>query len=530
MLSIIDVALQFDGKYLFKDVNVNFVSGHCYGIIGANGAGKTTLVKVISKEIEPTKGEIFLAKGARLSVLKQDHFLYQNDTALEAVIKGYPRLVAVQEEKDALYAKEDFSLEDGIKASELELEYANMDGYESESNASALLNSLGIKKELHFTKLKDLNDTEKTKVLLAQALFGRPDILLLDEPTNSLDPMNIRWLENFIMNYEGIVIIVSHDRHFLNKVCTRILDIDYQKVSYYVGNYDFWLQSSELVLKQRKNDNMKKEQKMRELQDFIARFSANASKSKQATSRKKELEKINLEDIQPSSRRYPFIDFKIKRDLGNDVLSVSKLSLKGFFMNVSFNLARGDKVAFLAKNRLALTKFFEVLNGKIMPTSGEIKYGVTVSVSYVPIDNSAFFLPHYKNLIDWIRPYTNEQLESTLRGFLGQMLFTSDDALKAPQVLSGGEKVRMMLLKAHLEGGNVLFLDEPTDHLDLESIVSLNKGLTNFKGTLLLISKDQELLETVVNRYIFLDEDGYIDRRSDYNDFIDLLVEKGKIS
>ncbi len=524
MLEVRNVTIQFGGRTLFKEVNLTFQKGHCYGIIGANGAGKSTFLKVLSGELEPNKGEVIVSNNERLSILKQNQNAYDHLSAVDTVLEGYPRLIAVQKEKDALYAKPDFNEEDGIRAAELEMEFADMDGYEAESNARTLLNALGVYDELQDQLMENLDSKIKVKVLLAQALFGNPDILLLDEPTNNLDALSTIWLENFLYNFDNTVIIVSHDRHFLNKVCTRILDIDFGKISMYVGNYDFWYESSQLLLKQAKDTNAKKEARIKELEAFITRFAANAAKSKQATSRKKELEKINLEDIQPSSRRYPFIDFKFERELGQDVLEVINLTKKGLFENLSFTLNRGDKVAFICKNSLVITTLFKILMGQETADQGHFKFGITVTPTYLPQDSSSYFQGN-ESLVDWLRPFSQDQHESYIRGWLGRMLFSGEEALKSVNVLSGGEKVRCMMARCMLTSGNVLLLDEPTNHLDLEAITALNKGLINYKGVLLLTTHDHEILSTVVNRIIYIDGNQVIDRKMGYDEFLDTLYK-----
>jgi ATPase subunit of ABC transporter with duplicated ATPase domains len=524
MLVVSNVSLQFGGKVLFKDVNVNFDKGNCYGIIGANGAGKTTFLKILSGQLEPNKGEIILTDKERISTLKQDHNEYNDKTVVETVILGFPELVRIEEEKNALYAKEDFSDEDGLKAAELESRYQELNGYEAESNARTLLNSIGIGSEKQDLLMKELDHREKVKVLLAQALFASPDILILDEPTNDLDLNTTRWLENFLYNFDNIVIVVSHDRYFLNKVCTRILDVDYNKITLFVGNYDFWYSSSQLVSQQMKNENEKKETRMKELEDFIARFAANASKSKQATSRKKELEKISLEDIKPSSRRYPFIDWHFEKDVGNTVLDVNNLSKEGYFHNLKFSLHKDDKVAFVCKNSNVLTMLFDILGGVEKDYSGSFKYGITITMNYLPQNNSSFFVGHKENLVEWIAPYSKDQNNSVLRGWLGRMLFSGDDALKPVNVLSGGEKVRLMMARMMINPGNLLILEDPTNHLDLETITSLNKGMNNFKGVLLFSSHDHELLQTVANRIIYIDDKIVFDKYITYDEFLDLKL------
>ena len=526
MLNVSDVSLQFGGRVLFKDVNVSFLPDQCYGIIGANGSGKSTFLKLLSGELEPTKGNISLDPKERLSVLKQDQNAFDAYSVVNAVILGNPELVKIGVARDELYAKEDFSEADGIKAGELEARYAELGGYESDSDARILLSGLGIKSDRQDLSMSELDVKEKVKVLLAQALFGSPDVLILDEPTNNLDPVASNWLENYLDNYPHTVIVVSHDRHFLNRVCTRILDVDYGKITLFVGNYDFWYQMNQLIQRQMKNDNQKKEQRVKELEEFIARFSANASKSKQATSRKKELDKIEIDEIIPSSRRYPFIDFRPERGLGNDVLDVEKLSLKGLFSNLSFNVRRDDKIALICDNSLVTTGLFEALMGMIEQDKGEYKWGTTVTKTYFPQNNSEFFDKHNENLIDWLRPFSSDQHESYLRGWLGRMLFAGDEVFKSVKVLSGGEKVRMMFARAMLTAGNVLLLDDPTNHLDLESITALNNGLISYTGAILFTSHDRELLQSVANRIIYITEDGYIDRRTTYDEFVEQFLNK----
>lgn len=521
MLEVRNVTLQFGGRVLFKDVNVSFNPGNCYGIIGANGAGKSTFLRILSGDLEPNKGEVVLGAKERMSVLKQNQNAFDHLSVIETVLEGHSRLMAVSREKDALYSKADFTEADGIRAGELEEEFADMNGYQAESDAESLLNSLGIRGEKQQKLMGHLDSKEKVKVLLAQALFGNPDILVLDEPTNNLDAIATRWLENFLYNFENTVIIVSHDRHFLNKVCTRILDVDYGKISTFVGNYDFWYETSQLIARQQKEGNAKKEVRVKELEEFIARFSANASKSKQATSRKKELEKITLDDLLPSSRRYPFIDFKFEKDLGQDILFVENLSKKGLFNDLSFSLMRGDKVAFISPNSQVVTALFDILNGDLAPDSGSFNFGVTVKHTYLPQDHKRFFKNKDVNLVDWLRPYSTDQNDSYIRGWLGRMLFSGEEALKNVGVLSGGEKVRVMMAKNMLTAGNVLLLDEPTNHLDLEAITALNKGLINYKGVLLFTSHDHELMSTVANRIIYIDGDEVIDRRTSYEEFLD---------
>ncbi len=520
MLVVNNVSMQFGSRVLFKEVNLKFQKDNCYGIIGANGAGKSTFLKIISGELEPTSGSVELTEKERMSILKQNHNAYDDFTVLDAVIEGFPHLVEVAKEKDALYAKEDFTDEDGIRAGELENEFMEIGGYEAESDAASLLSSLGIAPAKHHLPMKALDMKEKVKVLLAQALFGNPDILLLDEPTNNLDPLSVAWLENFLYNFENTVIVVSHDRYFLNKVCTRICDVDYGQINLYVGNYNFWYESSQLIQKQMKDSNAKKEQRIKELEEFIARFSANASKSKQATSRKRELEKITLDDIKPSSRVYPFIDFKFERQIGNDVLEVHGLSKKGLFKNVEFTLRKGDKVAVIGPNTLAITSFFDCLMGKDRADEGTFKFGITITPSYMESNNDEYFTGS-ETLVDWLRPYSKDQHESYLRGWLGRMLFSNDEALKSANVLSGGEKVRCMLAKTMLTASNLMIFDDPTNHLDLESISALNKGMINYKGVLLFSSHDHELLNSVANRILYIDEDHFLDKMCTYDEFLE---------
>lgn len=524
MLEVAKVSLQFGGRVLFKEVSLSFQKGNCYGIIGANGAGKSTFLRILSGELEPTSGEVIRDKKERMSILKQDQNAFDNLTALDTVLEGFPRLKDIRRELDAIYAKENFTEKDGLKAADLEALYLDLGGYESEGNARSLLNSLGVKGDKQDALMKTLDAKLKVKVLLAQALFGNPDILILDEPTNNLDAIASNWLENFLMNFENTVIIVSHDRHFLNKVCTRTLDVDFGKISMFVGNYDFWYESSQLIQRQMKDENTKKETRMKELEEFIARFSANASKSKQATSRKKELEKITLDDIKPSSRRYPFIDFKFEKELGNDVLFVRNLTKKGLFENLSFTINKGEKVAFLSPNSMVVTTLFEILMGHQKADDGSFKFGITASPTYLPLDNTSFFKERI-TLVDWIRPYSKDQAESYLRGWLGRMLFSGEEALKFATVLSGGEKVRCMLARMMLTAGNVLIMDEPTNHLDLESITALNKGMINYRGALLFSTNDHELTSTVANRIIYIDGATVVDKKTTYDEFIGWLQD-----
>ncbi|WHH61558.1 ATP-binding cassette domain-containing protein [Petroclostridium sp. X23] len=524
MINVINVSLRYGERKLFEDVNIKFTIGNCYGVIGANGAGKSTFLKILYGEIEPNTGEVVIDPGMRISVLKQDHYQYDQYEVMETVIMGNLRLYEIMKEKEALYAKEDFSDEDGIKASELEGEFAELNGWEAESDASILLQGLGIDTTLHYRKMSELTGAEKVKVLLAQALFGKPGILIMDEPTNHLDIKAINWLEEFLIDFEGTVIIVSHDRHFLNKVCTHMADVDFGKIKLYVGNYDFWYESSQLALQLARDQNKKKEEKIKELQEFIARFSANASKSKQATSRKKLLEKITLDDIQPSSRKYPFVGFKPNREVGNDILRVDSISktIEGtkLLNNVSFTVAKEDKIVFLGDEN-AITALFKILNGEMEADAGEYKWGVTITKSYFPKDNSQYFNDCELNLVDWLRQFSEEKSESYLRGFLGRMLFSGEEPLKEVQVLSGGEKVRCMLSKMMLSGANVLMLDHPTNHLDLESITALNNGLVDYKSNILFASHDHQFIQTIANRIIEITEDGVMDKRMSYDEYLE---------
>lgn len=525
MLQVNGVGLRFGDKQLFKDVNIKFTKGNCYGVIGANGAGKSTFLKILSGEIEANEGNISISENERLSVLEQNHFKYDEETVLNTVIMGHKRLYEIMAEKDALYAKEDFNEEDGIKAAELEGEFADLDGWDAETNAEVLLMGLGILKDLHYKQMKELTGGEKVKVLLAQALFGKPEILLLDEPTNHLDFKSINWLENFIMNLENsIVIVVSHDRHFLNKVCTNMVDVDFGKIQLYVGNYDFWYESSQLAMQLMKDQNKKTEEKAKQLKEFIARFSSNASKAKQATSRKKQLEKLTLEDIQPSRRRYPFVGFTPEREIGNEVLEVQNLSktIDGVKVldNVSFRLDKDDKVAFMG-DEIAITTLFNIIMGEMDADEGSYKWGVTTSQSYLPKNHNQYFEGVHYSLIDWLRQYSEEKSETFIRGFLGRMLFSGEEALKEASVLSGGEKVRCMLSKLMLSNANVLVLDDPTNHLDLESITSVNKGLESFKDVILFASHDHEFIRTIANRIIEITPGGIMDRKMDFDEYLE---------
>ena len=521
MLQVTGVSLQYGSKKLFEDVNLKFTKGNCYGIIGANGAGKSTFLKVLSGEIEPQKGYVSLDKNERMSVLQQNQNMYDDETVLRTVMMGYKRLVEVMDEKDALYANPDFSEEDGIKAAELESEFAEMNGYDAEYQAGQLLNALEIGEEFHYLPMSELDAKQKVRVLLAQALFGDPDVLLLDEPTNNLDIKTVRWLENYLMDFENTIIIVSHNRHFLNKVCTNICDVDFGKINMYVGNYDFWYQTSQLLARQQKEPNKKAEQRAKELQEFIARFAANASKSRQATSRKKELEKLTINDFKPSLRKYPFIDFKFEREIGNDILMVESLTKKGYFENVSFTVQHDEKIGIVSDKSTTVTMLYDILTGKEQPDAGTVKWGKTVSVSYFPQNNNEYFLDCELNLVEWLSQFSSDHYEEYLRGWLGRMLFSGEEALKKAKVLSGGEKVRCMLAKMMLEGSNFLVFDEPTNHLDLESITALNNGLSHYRGCMLLTSHDQELMNTVANRIIEINETKTYDRQVTYDEYID---------
>ena len=523
MISANGVTLRLGKRALFEDVNIKFTEGNCYGIIGANGAGKSTFLKILSGQLEPTNGSITMTPGQRLSVLEQDHFKYDDCVVLDTVMMGNARLFEIMKEKDAIYAKEDFSDEDGIRASELEAEFAQMNGWEADSDAASLLNGLGIETDLHYKKMGELDGPDKVKVLLARALFGNPDILLMDEPTNHLDLAAIDWLEEFLINFENTVIVVSHDRYFLNKVCTQIADIDYAKIQLYSGNYDFWYESSQLMIKQMKEANRKKEEKIKELQEFIQRFSANASKSKQATSRKRALEKIQLDDMRPSSRKYPYIDFRPDRTIGNEVLTVENLSKTidcvKVLDNISFTLRHDDKVAFVGSNELAKTTLFQILMGEMEPDSGSFKWGVTTSQAYFPKDNSAEFDSDLV-IYDWLQQYSPVKDITYVRGFLGRMLFAGDDGAKKVRVLSGGEKVRCMLSKMMISGANVLVFDEPTNHLDMESITALNNGMMKFPGVILFSSRDHQIVQTTANRIIELLPGGFIDKITTYDEYL----------
>ena len=524
MISANNVTLRVGKKALFEDVNIKFTEGNCYGMIGANGAGKSTFLKILSGQLEPTSGDVVISPGERLSFLQQDHFKYDEFPVLDTVIMGNARLYEIMKEKEEIYAKEDFTDEDGIKASELEAEFATMDGWEAESDAANLLNGLGIETELHYKLMKDLTGSEKVKVLLAQALFGNPDILLLDEPTNHLDLDAIAWLEEFLINFDNTVIVVSHDRYFLNKVCTHTADIDYGKIQLYAGNYDFWFESSQLLIKQMKEANKKKEEKIKELQEFISRFSANASKSKQATSRKRALEKIQLDDMRPSSRKYPYIDFRPNREIGNEVLMVENLSktIDGVKVldNISFTLGHDDKVAFVGANEQAITTLFRILVGEMEPDEGNYKWGVTTSQAYFPKDNTAEF-DNDLTITDWLTQYSEIKDATYVRGFLGRMLFPGEDGIKRVRVLSGGEKVRCLLSKMMISGANILILDEPTNHLDMESITALNNGLIKFPGVILFTSHDHQFVQTTANRIMEILPNGtMIDKITTYDEYL----------
>ena len=523
MISANNITLRVGKKALFEDVNIKFTEGNCYGVIGANGAGKSTFLKILSGQLEPTSGEVVIGQGERLSFLQQDHFKYDEFQVLDTVIMGNARLYEIMKEKDAIYMKEDFTDEDGIKAAELEGEFASMNGWEAESDAANLLNGLGIETEYHYSLMKDLTGAQKVKVLLAQALFGNPDILLLDEPTNHLDLDAIAWLEEFLINFENTVIVVSHDRYFLNKVCTHIADIDYGKIQLYAGNYDFWYESSQLMIRQMKEANRKKEEKIKELQEFIQRFSANASKSKQATSRKRALEKIELDDIRPSSRKYPYIDFRPNREIGNEVLTVDHISKtidgEKILDNISFILNREDKVALVGPNERAKTVLFQILAGEMEPDEGSYKWGLTTTQAYFRKDNSAEF-DNEDTIVEWLTQYSEEKDVTYVRGFLGRMLFAGEDGVKKVKVLSGGEKVRCMLSKLMISGANVLMLDEPTDHLDMEAITALNNGLIKFPGVLIFSSRDHQIVETTANRIMEIVNGQLIDKITTYDEYL----------
>ena len=528
MITVNDVSLNFSGQTLFKHVDLKFTPGNCYGIIGANGAGKTTFLRILSGDLEPTTGEVVISKDQRMSVLKQDHFQYDQYTVLDTVIMGNQRLYDIMKEKDALYAKEDFTDEDGVKASELEAEFADMDGWEAESDVSRLIQGLGLSEDILYSEMSTLTAKEKVKVLLAQALFGKPDIILLDEPTNHLDIQAIQWLEDFILECESLIIVVSHDRHFLNTVCTNIVDVDYGGIKMYVGNYEFWYESSQMMQRLIRDQNKKKEEKIKELQEFVSRFSANKSKSKQATARRKLLDKLTVEEMPASSRRYPFVGFKMDREPGKEILAVEGLTKtvdgRKVLDNVSFRVNRGDKIAFVGEDEIATTTLFKILMEELEPDAGTFKWGTTITTSYFPLDNSAFFNDCDLNLVDWLGQYTadnaEENTESFKRSFLGRMLFSGDDVYKPVKVLSGGEKVRCMLSRMMLFGSNVLVLDQPTNHLDLESITAVNNGLIDFKGVVLFASHDHEFVETIADRIMEFVDGKLIDKMCTYDDYI----------
>ena len=531
MITVTNVSVNFSGQPLFKDVDLKFTPGNCYGIIGANGAGKTTFLRVLSGDLDPSTGSVSYPSDMRMSVLKQDHFAFEEYTVLDTIIMGNQRLYDIMKEKDALYAKEDFSDEDGIRASELEGEFAELDGWEAESNASRLIQGLGLSQDILYDRMSSLTAKEKVKILLAQALFGDPEIILLDEPTNHLDIQAIDWLEDFLLDYTGLVIVVSHDRHFLNTVCTNIVDVDYGKITMYVGNYEFWYQSSQLMQKMVNDQNKRKEDKIKELQSFIQRFSANKSKSKQATARRKLLDKLSVEEMPASSRRYPYVGFTMDREAGKELLTVENLSktIDGvkILNNISFRVNKDDKIAFVGENELANTTLFKIITGEMEPDEGTYKWGTTTSQSYFPLDNNAFFDGCDLNLVQWLSQYTEETTETFMRSFLGRMLFSGDDVYKPVKVLSGGEKVRCMLSRMMLFGANILILDQPTNHLDLESITAVNNGLIDFKGNVLFASHDHEFINTIANRIMEITPEGLIDRLSSYDDYIVWRRENG---
>ncbi len=523
MLQVNDLYLQFGGRKLFEDVNLKFTEGNCYGVIGANGAGKSTFLKILSGELEPTRGTVSIGKNQRISVLEQNQNKYDDCTVLRTVLMGHKRLVEIMDEKDALYCKEDFDEADGLKASKLEEEFAELGGWEAESDAASLLNELKFGEEYHYMLMSELDGKQKVKILLAQALFGNPDILILDEPTNNLDAKTIMWLEKYLMEFKNTLIIVSHNRHFLNKVCTHICDVDYGQINMFVGNYDFWYETNQLLAKQAREANKKAEARAKELQEFIARFSANASKSRQATSRKKELEKLTLEDIKPSSRKYPYINFDFDGEPGKDTLTVEGLTKKGFFEDVSFTVQKGEKIAILSDKSIAVSMLFDVIMGKEQPDAGIVKWGKTINPSYVPQNFDSFFDGVDLTLVQWLNQYSKDNTESYLRSWLGRMLFSGEEALKKAKVLSGGEKVRCMMARAMLQAGNFLILDEPTNHLDLESIQALNKGMINYKGSMLFASHDQELMQTVANRIIEINGTKTFDKLTTYEEYLDMI-------
>lgn len=520
MITVSDLSLRFGKRVLFDEVNIKFNSGNCYGVIGANGAGKSTFLKILTGEVESTTGHVSIEKGKRMAVLSQDHYAFDKYPVLQTVIMGHKELYDLMQEKDELYAKPDFSEADGIKASELEEKFAEMNGWMAESEAGELLNGLGIHESKHHMLLEDLSNNEKVRVLLAQALFGSPDILIMDEPTNDLDIETVNWLENFILNFPNLVIVVSHDRHFLDAVCTQVVDIDFSKINLFGGNYSFWYESSQLALRQQQQQNKKAEERKKELQEFIARFSANVKKSKQATARKKMLDRLNIDEIKPSSRKYPAIIFAQERDAGDQILNVSNLSLAPYFHDVNFNLNKGDKVFLYSQHSIITTKLYEVLNDNISPDNGRIEWGVTISPAYLPTDNEDFFNTDL-NLVDWLRQYSEEKDETFIRGFLGKMLFSGDEALKRANVLSGGEKVRCMISKLMLANPNFLMLDEPLNHLDLESITAFNNSLQEYKGTVIFTSHDHQFVQTIANRIIEVGPNGVVDKQTDFDSFIE---------
>lgn len=522
MIQVNNLCVQFGSRKLFDEVNLKFTKGNCYGVIGANGAGKSTFLKVLSGELQPQKGEVVVSPGERMSVLNQNQEAFNDFTVMDTVLQGHKRLVEIMKLKDELYAKPDFSEEDGMKAAELEGEFAELGGWEAESDASTLLNGIGVDTSLHYAMMGTLDAPIKVKVLLAQALFGNPDILILDEPTNNLDIKTVKWLEDYLINFENILIIVSHNRHFLNNVCTHICDVDYGKINIYLGNYDFWYETSQLLLRQQKEENKKMEARAKELQEFIARFSANASKSRQATSRKKELEKLTLNDIKPSNRKYPYINFAMEREAGNDILMVENLSKEGVFSNVSFTVNKGEKIGFVSDKSTTISTLFNILAGEDKDYTGTVKWGKTISYSYFPQNFNSYFDGCELSLVDWLAQYSKEKEQTFVRSWLGRMLFTGEEGMKKAKVISGGEKVRCMLAKMMLTSGNLLIFDEPTNHLDLESITALNKGLINYKGNLLLCSHDQELMQTVCNRIIKITDKKAFDKAITYDEFVDL--------
>ncbi len=524
MLQVNNVSLQYGSKKLFEDVNLKFTKGNCYGIIGANGAGKSTFLKVLSGDVEPNKGDVTMDKNERMSVLQQNQNAYDNVTVLRAVMLGHKRLVEIMDEKDALYAKADFTEADGVRASELESEFAELGGWDAEYEAQTLLNALDVTEEYYDTLMSEMDAKRKVKILLAQALFGNPDILLLDEPTNNLDIKTVRWLENYLLDFENTIIIVSHNRHFLNKVCTHICDVDYGKINMMLGNYDFWYETNQLLARQQRDQNKKNEQRAKELQEFIARFAANASKSRQATSRKKELEKLTISDFKPSLRKYPYIDFKFEKEIGNDILMVEGLTKKGYFENVSFTVQKDEKIGIVSDKSTTVSMLYDILTGNVQPDAGTIRWGKTITCSYFPENNNEYFQGCNYTLVEWLSQFSKDHYEEYLRGWLGRMLFSGEEALKQAKVLSGGEKVRCMLAKMMLEGSNFLIFDEPTNHLDLESITALNNGMKNFKGCMLFTSHDQELMNTVANRIIEINGTKKFDKQVSYDDYIDIIT------